>query len=346
MYRTGDFASLKKGVVYYEGRTDSQIKIRGHRVDLSEVEKNLASLEYIDKGVVLCYHAGEIDQALLGFVILQKNAENRYITKTGLQIENDLKHKLASYMIPQIVVLETIPLLVNGKVDRQTLLKMYENTNNNDDSEIELEFDYTGITDEQHEIAKDLFETVGHSIGRSIRSKLSIYSNFYELGGNSLNSIYTVTQLRNKGYFISITDFITAKTLKEILDKISNSSENENGSSKCDLQVDTSLELTCIPLNDDHKEDTIEIITTSFYEKADIEHYIKNELHRSDYSEILEAIWDVLVEKDLSFVIKDSNGRSVGVSLNFDAHDEPEITVTSKLIYVFEFLEYVEGPTR
>lgn len=126
MYRTGDFASFSKGVIYYEGRTDSQIKIRGHRVDLSEVEKNILTLEGVEKAVVLCYHAGEIDQALLAFITL----ENCY-NMTGMQIESNLTNILAQYMIPQVIVLETIPLLVNGKVDRQTLLKMYENTNNN-----------------------------------------------------------------------------------------------------------------------------------------------------------------------------------------------------------------------
>lgn len=177
IYKTGDYASLHKGMIYYEGRTDSQIKIRGHRVDLSEVEKHLNSLEYVEKGVVLCYHAGEIDQALVAFCVAKSsNNLNKYISKTGIQIENDLKLKLASYMVPQVVVLQTIPLLVNGKVDRQSLLKMYENTNNNEDTEIEYEMDFNGINcDDECKMAKAriLFETVAASIGRSIRSKLS-----------------------------------------------------------------------------------------------------------------------------------------------------------------------------
>lgn len=127
LYRTGDFASATKGCVYYEGRTDSQIKIRGHRVDLSEVEKNLLSLPGVDKGIVLCYHAGEIDQALLGFITVEKDST----LQTGLQIEGALESKLPHYMIPQVIILDSIPLLVNGKIDRQSLLKMYENTNNN-----------------------------------------------------------------------------------------------------------------------------------------------------------------------------------------------------------------------
>jgi len=45
LYRTGDYAKIEKGTLLYEGRTDSQVKIRGHRVDLSEVEKAVASVE-------------------------------------------------------------------------------------------------------------------------------------------------------------------------------------------------------------------------------------------------------------------------------------------------------------
>ena len=127
LYKTGDYASVSKGCVYYQGRMDSQIKIRGHRVDLSEVEANLLGLAGVDKGIVLCYRAGEIDQALLGFVTLEQDAP----FQTGLQVEAALGDKLAHYMIPQVVLLESIPLLVNGKIDRQTLLKMYESTNNN-----------------------------------------------------------------------------------------------------------------------------------------------------------------------------------------------------------------------
>lgn len=342
IYKTGDYASLQKGVIYYEGRTDSQIKIRGHRVDLTEIEKNLMALEYVEKGNVLCYHAGEIDQALIAFCVAKGVAMNKYIAKTGIQIENDLKAKLPSYMVPQVVVIDSIPLLVNGKIDRQSLLKMYENTNNNDDTEIEFEMDFDGIEEKDLDKAKVVFETIGSSIGRSIRSKLIKYANFYELGGNSLNSIFTIAELRKKGFFISITDFITASTLGEIIDMVKTYDEGDS----CNLHVKCDLELTCLPLALHHREDTIEIITTSFFEKADIEQFIKNDIVRTDYADILEAIWEVLVEKDLSFIIKDACGRSVGVALNFDARDEPEVQVHSKLIVVFEFLEFVEGPIR
>lgn len=145
-----------------------------------------------------------------------------------------------------------------------------------------------------------------------------------------------------------------APTLGEIIDRMKTSSSDENcdaemeskNRSKRDLHIQCDMELNCLPLALEHKDDTIEIITTSFYEKADIEQYIKDDILRTDYADILEMIWEVLVEKDLSFIIQDMNGKTLGVALNFDAHDEPEVQVNSKLIVVFEFLEFLEGPIR
>jgi acyl-coenzyme A synthetase/AMP-(fatty) acid ligase len=64
MYQTGDYGRIVNGVLLYEGRTDSQIKVRGHRVDLTEVETAMQKLSdsSIDKLAVLCYKPGETEQ--------------------------------------------------------------------------------------------------------------------------------------------------------------------------------------------------------------------------------------------------------------------------------------------
>lgn len=66
VFRTGDYAKIVKGSIIYEGRVDSQIKIRGHRVDLTEVERAIARIPDIDKVVVLCYKPGELSQVNSG----------------------------------------------------------------------------------------------------------------------------------------------------------------------------------------------------------------------------------------------------------------------------------------
>lgn len=68
----------------------------------------------------MCYKPGELNQALLAFILTKSHISEN-------QIEAILKTKLAPYMVPQVIIIESIPLLVNGKVDRQILLKSYEN---------------------------------------------------------------------------------------------------------------------------------------------------------------------------------------------------------------------------
>lgn len=129
MYRTGDFGKLiKEGCIQYEGRADSQVKVRGHRVELLEIERNLRSVEEVEKGVVLCYHSGKEDQAILAFVVPQKNVSG-LPSQQANDIENILSTKLRDIEIPHVFVVESIPLLPNGKIDRQKLLNFYENRN-------------------------------------------------------------------------------------------------------------------------------------------------------------------------------------------------------------------------
>ncbi|XP_017775260.1 PREDICTED: LOW QUALITY PROTEIN: dimodular nonribosomal peptide synthase-like, partial [Nicrophorus vespilloides] len=333
LFRTGDFARVENGCLQYEGRTDSQVKIRGHRVDLSEVEKAVSSIEGVDKCVALCYKPGEMKQALLAFVTTEASMSEN-------QIESMLKEVLTSYMIPQVIQMESIPLLVNGKIDRQSLLKGYEYTNNNDDSHFEAEIDYSGVTKDKMPAAKVLFETVASVLGRSARSTISLNVNFYEIGGNSLNSIFTITCLNEASYYISISDFIAAMDLGEVLERMHQSKDNTLTKTEPPI---FRMEF----LHDEIRADVLDMITTSFYQKADLEQWLMPDIYESDYSELMSKIWAPLVEKNLSFVaISTETGKIVGVSLNFDAHDEPEVEITSKLVVIFEFLETIEGPVR
>jgi len=241
----------------YEGRTDSQIKIRGHRVDLSEVEKVVSELQIVEKAIVLCYNAGQVDQALLAFVKLRNGSP----LVSELQLESKLQDKLAEYMTPQVIIIDRVPLLVNGKVDRQALLKTYETANNNDgDLSVVLDYDYTDIPHHARSAAKVLFEAVGSVIGRSTRgATIAQYCNFYELGGNSLNSIFTITLLREKGYNIGISEFIAAKNLGDILEKMTS---NKNSPMEIATENDwvracPHLDMKAIPLRMVHKDQVI-----------------------------------------------------------------------------------------
>ncbi|XP_066590033.1 beta-alanyl-bioamine nonribosomal peptide synthetase ebony [Prorops nasuta] len=337
VFRTGDYARIVKGVVVYEGRVDSQIKVRGHRVDLAEVEKAVYRAPAVDKAVVLCYKPGELSQNLLAFVTIKED-----ISITDSQIENFLQNILPPYMLPRVIIVDHMPLLTNGKTDRQTLLRQYEALELNNDDYHCHSCDFTGVPVEDLPKAKVLFPTVASIIGRSKRATVTSSSNFYELGGNSLNSVYTVTKLRDQGYQIGITEFITSPTLAEVLRRMRTCSEDDVVVEK--MEEDQHYFET---LNDSHKRDAIQIVTESFYAKADLEQWLMPDVSREDYYEMMEALWPALVEKGLSFAVKSAvDDRTIGIGLNFDVWDEPELVLDSKLMIVFEFLDHLEAPIR
>ncbi|KAJ0170911.1 hypothetical protein K1T71_013683 [Dendrolimus kikuchii] len=333
LYRTGDFGILEKGVILYAGRTDSQVKIRGHRVDLQEVDRAVSAVDGVEKCVILCYGVDRGNPEILAFVTIQPDARI-----SPCKIEANLKNSLTHYMIPQVIEVDTIPLLVNGKVDRQALLKMYENTNNNDDSEIPLDIDFVGVQPEEMEAANVLFETVGEVLGRSARGALSVRAGFYELGGNSLNSIYTITRLRDKGYHIEISEFLGASNLGEVLSHMTTNPEC-NGEKK-------EPKFSAESMKHEHKQRVIDMIVSSFYEKAELEQFLKHEIETRDYAHCIGACWPALLNANLSVVLKDESGEPVAVALNFDARDEPEIELSGGLAKIMAFLEFVEGSVR
>lgn len=100
-----------------------------------------------------------------------------------------------------------------------------------------------------------MFETIGEVIGRLARTTISLESNFYALGGNSLNSIYTVAKLRDRGFCIEISNFISAANLKEILDYMAEMNENPN---KVIAPSENKGNFIAIPLQMEHKKQTIQ----------------------------------------------------------------------------------------
>ncbi|MBF9030982.1 amino acid adenylation domain-containing protein [Rhodobacterales bacterium HKCCE3408] len=111
-YRTGDLGLRRPdGTVLYRGRGDAQVKIRGHRVELAEVEAALAAIPGIDASAVLA-RGGEAGQRLVAYA---ERGESR-------AIRDQLKQALPAYMVPsEIRVAGPLPRLPNGKIDRRSL---------------------------------------------------------------------------------------------------------------------------------------------------------------------------------------------------------------------------------
>lgn len=88
------------------------------------------------------------------------------------------------------------------------------------------------------------------------------------------------------------------------------------------------------------------LIANSLYEKSVLAQFIKPKLSKECYEELINAVWELVVQQGLSFFVKDSNERIVGASLNFDLRNEPDLIVTNPLYIILEFFEFVEKNIR
>ncbi|MFF6540111.1 amino acid adenylation domain-containing protein, partial [Pseudomonas aeruginosa] len=119
LYRTGDLARFRAdGNIEYIGRIDHQVKVRGFRIELGEIEAALAGLAGVRDAVVLA-HDGVGGTQLVGYVVAD-SAEDAERLRESLR--ESLKRHLPDYMVPaHLMLLERMPLTVNGKLDRQAL---------------------------------------------------------------------------------------------------------------------------------------------------------------------------------------------------------------------------------
>lgn len=87
-------------------------------------------------------------------------------------------------------------------------------------------------------------------------------------------------------------------------------------------------------------------MTVSFVEKGDLEMWLEPKFLYTDYTDIFESTFDQVVDKDLSFIVTNAQGRMVGVSLNLDTCNKLQFSIDNQLSKIYEFVEFVERPFR
>lgn len=117
-YRTGDLGYYFNGRLYCKGRKDSQIKYKGYRIELTDIENNIKTVSGVKDCVVTAGYFGKIVKSIHAFVLVEKNTTIEYI-------KQELGKKLPDYMIPKTFrILASFPVNANGKTDRKALEAM------------------------------------------------------------------------------------------------------------------------------------------------------------------------------------------------------------------------------
>ncbi|QBD77252.1 amino acid adenylation domain-containing protein [Ktedonosporobacter rubrisoli] len=185
MYRTRDLARfLPGGEIEFLGRVDQVIKIRGHRIEPGEIEKTLLQHPAVQDCVVVVHQEEQRDKILVAYIVPQQPGGEE---KTGIgeMLRQFLGEKLPAHMVPGVfVLLETLPLNSNGKVDRKQLPPPTGQQAR--DGEV-----FVTPRTALEQIINDIFAEILH------RERISIHEHFFECGGHSLLATQVISRIRS-----------------------------------------------------------------------------------------------------------------------------------------------------
>jgi len=214
LYRTGDQARfLPDGNLEFLGRRDAQVKVRGHRIELGEVESALLQHPRVSQCVVMQADAAgdeEVEAGLIAYVVADTVETELSIS----ELREHMRERLPDYMSPSVfVLLERLPLMPNGKVDRRALSLIETSTGH---ASAEFAAPSTPVEEQLATIWREVLhcELVG------------VNDNFFELGGDSILSIQIMARATQSGLRLTPRDLFAHPTVAALA-RIAESNELE-----------------------------------------------------------------------------------------------------------------------
>ncbi len=239
LYRTGDLVRYQNdGQIQYVGRTDDQVKVRGFRVELGEIEQQLTSLDDIESAAVIARYDNEHIQLSAYFTTKKPlKCMQTFIVK----IQSHLKGVLPEYMVPSsFLVMEQLPLSPNGKIDRKALQEIMPVLST-------PVRNLLPASDTEKQLATIWSELLGvevQAIGQN--------SQFFELGGNSILMTQLLARIRKQwGDVTCLSELFEHSTLSDMATLLERSSSPISDSSS--LVIPKRSDTKSYPLTDVQK---------------------------------------------------------------------------------------------
>ncbi|MCJ8272888.1 MAG: non-ribosomal peptide synthetase, partial [Psychrosphaera sp.] len=196
-YRTGDTVVMKDQHIHFIGRNDKQIKIRGYRVELGEIENCIK--QQLSDAVVLNVPDENGKNRLVAYVVAEP--------QTLVQVQQHIEQALPAHMQPsQWLTLESLPRLANGKVDKLSLEQIKPKQQETIDTDKELS---------ETERALSHTETALLSIWQQVLGKndITVNDNFFAVGGDSIIGLQIIAKARHHDIIMMPKDIFAHKTV-------------------------------------------------------------------------------------------------------------------------------------
>jgi amino acid adenylation domain-containing protein len=216
IFKTGDIGKINtQGELEVIGRSDHQIKIRGHRIEPGEIEANLKKHNHVKDAVVIAKeNKKDNDKYLVAYYITEKKNKKettKQISKEKEELKSKLKRILPDYMIPSYFIrLDKFPLNQNGKLDRSNLPEPKE-------KDLDKDKYLAPKTEIEKKVAKIWQEVLNVK-------KISRNDNFFNLGGHSLKAIQVVAKI-NEMFKIEVS--LKSVFINPILSEFSQAVDDE-----------------------------------------------------------------------------------------------------------------------
>jgi amino acid adenylation domain-containing protein/non-ribosomal peptide synthase protein (TIGR01720 family) len=208
LYKTGDMGKWQPdGNLEFLGRVDTQVKIRGIRVETGEIENHLLRHGNIKEAAVLAIDGAGAEKYLCAYVVFSgisaREDENNVITALKVYLEE----RLPPYMIPlYFVPIDKIPLTTSGKIDRKAL-------------PIPVTGEGDHFAPPRDEIENTLVDIWGMVLGKTKRS-IGIDDNFFAAGGDSIKAIQIVSRLNSAGYKTDMKTLFQYPSIRELAPRL------------------------------------------------------------------------------------------------------------------------------
>jgi len=202
LYRTGDLARyLVDGNIEFLGRADHQVKVRGHRVELGEIEAALAAHAGVRQAIVIGRRDQSDDLRIVAYILGPSMPHD--------ELRASLRKKLPEYMLPSaFVFLKTLPLTPNGKVDRAALPAP-------EDVRAGVQSEFVAPRTPAEE------KLAGLWAGLLKVNTIGVFDNFFDLGGHSLLATQVVSRMRREFEVeISLRSLFESPTVAAMAEKI------------------------------------------------------------------------------------------------------------------------------
>lgn len=207
-YRSGDMARINiEGNVEFFGRLDNQVKLRGLRVELDEIERVLNSYSSVTRSIILVKSSAVEGDYLAAYFTASTNVD-----KDAL-LEHMGKY-LTPYMVPKVVMqLDKFPLTPNGKIDKKSL------------PEIEVKVEQKEIKGASNELEEKLLSLFKKALGKD---NIGVEDDFFEMGGTSLSVSKVAMLALNMGLPIAYGDVFDHSTVLELEEYINSLSQDNS----------------------------------------------------------------------------------------------------------------------